>query len=397
MDLAARIKSVKPSVTLGLSAKTKSLVAQGIDVINLTAGEPDFDTPEFIKEAAIKAIRDGFTKYTPASGIDELKEAVVHKLRQDNGLQYEPSDIIISCGAKHGLYNICQVLFQAKDEVLVLSPYWVTYPEQVRLSEAVPVDVPSKEEDGFQIRIGELESLITSRTKALIINSPSNPTGAAYDSSTLEKLAELAIQNNLYIISDEIYEPFVYDGFKQNSIASLSEEVKKRTLLVNGVSKAYAMTGWRIGYTAGPREIIAAMSIVQSQSTSNPTSISQIAAVTALRDGRSFTQKMVAEFDRRRIHMVDRLKELKGISCHLPRGAFYVFPNVSSLFSKKYKGRMLSTASGVADFLLEEARVVVVPGEPFGGRENLRLSYAASMVDIDNSIDRIQAALSVLE
>ena len=331
------------------------------------------------------------------NGLINHLNSFVNKLRQDNGLQYESSNIIISCGVKHSLYNIFQVLFQAKDEVLVLSPYWVTYPEQVRLSEAVPVDVPSKEEDGFQIKTEQLDSLITSRTKALIINSPSNPTGAAYDSSMLGELAELAIRNNLYIISDEIYEPFVYDGFKQSSIASLSEGVKKRTLLVNGVSKAYAMTGWRIGYTAGPREIITAMSTLQSQSTSNPTSISQIAAIAALQGGKSFTQTMVAEFDRRRVHMVNRLKKLPGISCHLPRGAFYVFPNVSSLFSKKYKGRMLKTASGVADFLLEEARVVVVPGEPFGGRENVRLSYAVSMEDIENSINRIQTALSVLE
>ena len=397
MDLAGRIQSVKPSVTLGLSAKSKSLIAQGIDVINLTAGEPDFDTPEFIKEAAIKALRNGFTKYTPASGIDELKEAVVNKLRQDNGLRYEPSEIIISCGAKHSLYNICQALFQGEDEVLVLSPYWVTYPEQIRLSEAVPVDVPSKQEDGFQIETEQLESLMTPQTKALIINSPSNPTGTAFDSSMLERFAEFAIRNNLYVISDEIYEHFVYDGFKQISIASISEEIKKKTLLVNGVSKAYAMTGWRIGYTAGPREIIAAMSTVQSQSTSNPTSISQVAAVAALEGGKSFTQTMVAEFDRRRIRMVNRLKKLPGISCFLPRGAFYVFPNVSTLFSKKYKGRLLKTASGVADFLLEEARVVVVPGEPFGGPEHLRLSYAASMEHIENSIDRIKAALSVLE
>ena len=397
MDLAARIKSVKPSITLGLSAKTKSLIAQGIDVINLSAGEPDFDTPEFIKEAATKALRDGFTKYTAASGIDELKEAVVNKLQKENGLLYEPSEILISCGAKHSLYNICQVLFQAQDEVLVLSPYWVSYPEQVRLSEAIPVDVPSKQEDGFQIKTEQLEALITPKTKALIINSPSNPTGIAYDSSMLERLAELAIRNNLYVISDEIYEPFVYDGFRHKSIASISEEVKKKTLLVNGVSKAYAMTGWRIGYAAGPREIIAAMGILQSQSTSNPSSISQIAAVAALEGGKSFTQKMVAEFDRRRVQMVNRLEKLPGISCLLPLGAFYVFPNISALFSKKYKGRLLKTASGVADFLLEEARVAVVPGEPFGGPEHLRLSYAVSMKNIETAIDRIQAAIAVLE
>ncbi|MFQ5949289.1 MAG: pyridoxal phosphate-dependent aminotransferase [Nitrospiria bacterium] len=397
MHLAERTKAIKPSATLTLSAKAKSLKAQGVDVIDLTSGEPDFDTPEFVKEAARQALRDGFTKYTPTSGIDELKAAIIEKLQKDNGLTYEKSQIIISCGAKHSLYNISQVLFEPGDEVIIPVPYWVTYPDQVRLSGATPVFVQSREEEGFQIQFEILKAYLTPRTKAIILNSPCNPTGSVYDQSTLDHVAGIMMERDLYVISDEIYEPFMYDGFRHVSIATISSDIKRRTLLVNGVSKAYAMTGWRIGYTAASKEIVDAMNTVQSQSTSNPTSIAQKAAVAALRGGQSFTQTMVAEFDRRRRYIVERLNKLPGISCPLPRGTFYAFPNVSALYSKYYRDKPLSSATDVADLFLEKAKVVVVPGEPFGAPGYLRLSYTTPMKELASALDRIEAALQVLQ
>lgn len=396
MSLSNRIKAIEPSATLALSAKAKALKAQGVDVVDLSAGEPDFDTPEVVKEAARQALREGFTKYTPTSGIEELKIAIIEKLQRDNGLTYEKSQIIVSCGAKHSLYNISQVLFEPGDEVMVPSPYWVTYPAQVRLAGATPIVIKTSEQGGFRISSELLSPRLSSRTKAIILNSPCNPTGSAYDRATLDQVAEIAIERGLYLISDEIYEPFVYDGWKHTSIAAVSEAVKQRTLLINGASKAYAMTGWRIGYAAGPAEIIAAMDTLQSQSTSNPTSIAQKAAVAALREGHPFTQAMVAEFDRRRRYVVERLNKLSGITCTLPKGAFYAFPNVSTLYSKCYRGQLLSSASGVADFILSAAKVVVVPGEPFGAPEHLRLSYATSMENLAKALDRIETALQTL-
>jgi aspartate aminotransferase len=397
MNLADRIKAIKPSATLTLSSKAKSLKAQGVDVVDLSTGEPDFDTPEIAKRAARQAIREGFTKYTPSSGIHELKEAIIEKLRRENGLIYDPSQIIISCGAKHSLYNIAQVLFGPGDEVIIPSPYWITFPDQVRLSGATPIFIKTNEQDGFQIHPENLKTHVTHRTKAIILNSPCNPTGSAYDRKTLEEVADISTARNLYVISDEIYEPFVYDGFRHISIAAISPSIQQRTLLVNGVSKAYAMTGWRIGYTAGPKEIIEAMDTLQSQSTSNPSSISQKSAVIALKKGKSFTRKMVAEFDRRRRYVVERLNKFPGFSCSLPKGAFYAFPNISKLYPKRYRGKTLSNASGVAEFFLEEAKVMVVPGDPFGASDHIRLSYAASMDELAKALDRIQAVLKTLD
>ena len=396
MTLSSRTKTIAPSVTLSLSAKAKTLKAQGVDVVNLTAGEPDYDTPEPVKEAARRAMQEGFTKYTPTSGIDELKSAVIEKLRRDNGLEYQKSEIIVSCGAKHSLYNISQALFEPGDEVIIPAPYWVTYPDQVRLCGAVPVFVPTEEKEDFNIRPEAIRSAVTPRTKAVIINSPCNPTGAATERRILERIAEIALEHGLYVISDEIYEPFVYDGFRHTSLAAVSGEMKKRTLVVNGVSKAYAMTGWRIGYTAAPKEIVEAMDTLQSQSTSNPTSIAQKAAVAALREGGSFTKEMVSEFDRRRRVIVEQLNRIPGFSCTLPRGAFYVFPNVGGILSGKYKGRPLESSARVADFLLEECKVVVVPGEAFGAPGHLRLSYAASLEDLTKALDRIESGLKTL-
>ncbi|MBI5196974.1 MAG: pyridoxal phosphate-dependent aminotransferase, partial [Nitrospirae bacterium] len=336
MNLAKRVSQIQPSPTLAAEAKAKALRAQGVDVISFSAGEPDFDTPDWIKEAAITAIREGFTKYTLPSGIPELKQAVVEKLEKDHGLLYDISQILISCGAKHSLYNIAQVLFESGDEVIIPSPYWVSYPDQVRLNDAAPVFVNTDEEHGFLLQPDALERAITPRTKALILNSPANPTGAAYDRVHLERIAEIILKHDLLIISDEIYEKILYDGFSHVSIASLGPEIQRRTLVVNGLSKAYSMTGWRIGYAAGPKEIITAMSNVQSQSTSNPTSIAQKAAVAALRGDPSFTEMMVARFDNRRKYIVERLNRIPGVFCGTPKGSFYVFPKVTGLLGRTF-------------------------------------------------------------
>ena len=396
MNLSDRIKAIKPSATLTLSSKAKALKAQGLDVVDLSTGEPDFDTPEIAKRAARQAIREGFTKYTTTSGIEELKTAIAEKLQNENGLIYDTSQIIVSCGAKHTLYNIAQVLFGPGDEVMIPSPYWVTFPDQVRLSGATPIFIKTNEQDGFQIHPEAFKAHLTRKTKAIILNSPCNPTGSAYDKKTLEEVADIVIAQGLYVISDEIYEPFVYDGFRHTSIAAISQAIQQRTLLVNGISKAYAMTGWRIGYAAGSKEIITAMNTLQSQSTSNPTSISQKSAVTALKKGKSFTKIMVIEFDRRRRYIVERLNKLPGFSCTLPRGAFYAFPNISNLYGKYYRDKTLSNSTDVAEFFLEEAKVVVVPGDPFGAPDHIRLSYAASIDELAKALDRIQAVLQTL-
>lgn len=394
--LSRRARSLKPSPTLAINAKAKALQAQGIHVISFGAGEPDFDTPENIKEAAIKAIREGFTKYTPVGGIDELKDAIIKKFQRDNGLIYKRSEILVSCGGKHSFYNLAQAIFDQGDEVIIPSPYWVSYPPMVALAEANPVIVETKEEDEFKLRIEELKKVITPRTKALVLNSPSNPTGSVYSKEDLEKIAELALENNFFVISDEIYEKIVYDNFQFISIASLGEEIKKKTIIVHGVAKTYAMTGWRIGYTAGPEEIISAMSNIQSQSTSNPTSISQKASVEALLGPQDEVKKMVSAFEKRRNYIVQRLNEIPGVHCLKPTGAFYVFPNFSSYYGQSYQGKKISNSTELADYFLEVARVAVVPGIEFGADQFLRLSYATSMEEIKEGMDRIEEALKKL-
>lgn len=394
--LSRRARSLKPSPTLAINAKAKALQAQGIHVISFGAGEPDFDTPENIKEAAIKAIKEGFTKYTPVGGIDELKDAIIKKFQRDNGLTYKRSEILVSCGGKHSFYNLAQAIFDEGDEVIIPSPYWVSYPPMVALAEANPVIVETKEEDEFKLRIEELKKAITPRTKALVLNSPSNPTGSVYSKEDLEKIAELAIENNFFVISDEIYEKIVYDDFKFISIASLGEEIKKKTIIVHGVAKTYAMTGWRIGYTAGPEEIISAMSNIQSQSTSNPTSISQKASVEALLGPQDEVKRMVSAFEKRRNYIVQRLNEIPGVHCLKPMGAFYVFPNFSSYYGQSYQGKKISNSTELADYFLEVARVAVVPGIEFGADQFLRLSYATSMEEIKEGMDRIEEALKKL-
>jgi aspartate aminotransferase len=330
--LSNRAKSLKPSPTLAINAKAKSMQAQGISVISFGAGEPDFDTPQNIKQAAKKAIDDGFTKYTPVGGIDDLKDAIIKKFQRDIQVTYKRSEIIVSCGGKHSFYNLAQAIFDQGDEVIIPAPYWVSYPPMVALADATPVIVDTTEKNEFKITPEELKKAITPKTKALILNSPSNPTGNAYTKKELEKIAEIALSKNFFVISDEIYEKIVYDGFEFTSIASLSEEMKKRTIIVHGVAKTYAMTGWRIGYTAGSEEIISAMNNIQSQSTSNPTSISQKASVEALIGPQNEVEKMVSAFAQRRNYIVDRLNKIPGVSCYKPVGSFYVFPNFSSYY-----------------------------------------------------------------
>ncbi|MBI5739735.1 MAG: pyridoxal phosphate-dependent aminotransferase [Nitrospirae bacterium] len=396
MRLSDRAKAIKPSPTLAMDAKAKALKAAGEDIVNFGVGEPDFDTPENIKEAAIRAIRDGFTKYTPVGGIDELKAAVVDKFRNDNHLNYEKDEIIVSCGAKHSLYNIAEALFGPGDEVIIPSPYWVTYPDQVILNDATPVIAGTDEKNSFRLEHDALKEKISGRTKALILNTPSNPTGLAYDRKSLEAIAEMAVRHDFYIISDEIYEKLTYDGFRHISIASLGEEVKKRTIVVNGLSKSHAMTGWRIGFTAGPKDIIKAMTNIQSQSTSNPASISQKAAVEALRGPQDFIPGMVSEFDRRRKYMIGRLNSIKGVSCVTPVGAFYAFPDVSSCYGKKFNGTTIDTSLDLSAYLLEQAKTALVPGMAFGDDRFIRLSYATSLENIKKGLDRLEEALSKL-
>ena len=394
--LSKRAKGLKPSPTLAINAKAKAMQAQGIRVVSFGAGEPDFDTPENIKKAAIKSIEEGFTKYTAVGGIDELKDAVIQKFQRDNQLSYKRSQILISCGGKHSFYNLAQALFDRGDEVIIPAPYWVSYPPMVALAEATPVIIETKEENGFKVTPEELKKVITPRTKALVLNSPSNPTGSAYTKKDLEKIAEVVISHRFFVISDEIYEKIVYDGFEFRSIASLGEDIKGRTIIVHGVAKTYAMTGWRIGYTAGAEEIVSAMSNIQSQSTSNPTSISQKASVEALIGPQEEVKKMVSAFTERRNYIVDRLNEISGVSCFKPTGAFYVFPNFSEYYGRSYQGKKINNSTELADYFLEAAKVAVVPGVEFGADPFERLSFATSMQDIQEGIDRIEEALKKL-
>ena len=397
--LADRLKTLAPSSTLAVQAKARELRARGIDVISFGAGEPDFDTPERIKEAAVQAMRRGHTKYTEVGGIPELRAAVCAKLKRDNGLAYEPADILVSVGAKHTLFNVVMALLNPGDEVLVPSPYWVSYPEQARLLGGVPVEVPTAEATGFDLDLARLEAALTPRTKLVVLNSPNNPTGAVFSPAALQAAARLAVERRLWVVSDECYEALTFEG-RHVSIASFGPEVKARTIVVNTCSKAYAMTGWRIGYAAGPRELIRAMTDAQSQVTSNPSSIAQWAAVEALTGPQDEVAKMAGEFDRRRRLIVAGLNALPGVRCVMPRGAFYAFANVSGLFGRTWRrpegARTLKSSLDVTAFLLEEARVAVVPGKDFGSDAHVRLSYATSDALISEGLARMGAALVTL-
>ncbi|MFC1577099.1 pyridoxal phosphate-dependent aminotransferase [Candidatus Omnitrophota bacterium] len=382
--LSKRVAQIPASLTLSITSKAKEMRGKGLDVINFGAGEPDFDTPANIKQAAIQAIKKGFTKYTPSCGTAELKKAISEKLKSENSLDYDPSQIIVSCGAKHSIYNIIQAVCSEQDEVIIPAPYWLSYPEMVKLALARPVFAPTFRENGFKVTKEALEAAISDRTKVFILNSPSNPTGAVCGLDELKLICELAVKHDFLVVSDEIYEQLIYDNKKHVSIAALGRAIYDRTIVVNGVSKAYSMTGWRIGYAAGPAPIIKGISNLQSHSTSNPCSISQMAALSALTDDASgpFVEKMRAEFQERRNYLCSRLDSIKGLSCAKPEGAFYVFADISQL-------RLDSIT--LANLLLEESLVAVVPGAAFGDDKYVRLSFATSMDNIKKGMDRLEA------
>lgn len=391
MKIARRIQNVRESLTLALTAKAKAMKEEGIDVVGFGAGEPDFDTPEPIKQRAIAEINAGNTKYTPASGTPALKKAIVDKLKRDQGLDFTPAQVIISCGAKHSLYNIFMSLVDDGDEVIIPAPYWLSYPEMVTMAGGRSVFVEAAVEQNYKITPAQLEAAITPRTVAFLMNSPSNPTGMVYSRDELAALGEVLERHpQIVVISDEIYEKLVYDGTEFTSIAQLSPALKERTLVVNGMSKAYSMTGWRLGYVAGPLELIKAMGRLQSHSTSNPTTFCMPAAVTALETCEAEITRMVAAFDERRREMVKRLNAMNGVRCPEPRGAFYTFPDVSST----YKRLGVSGSIEFAEKLLAEASVSVVPGEPFGDDHCIRLSYATSMANIVKGLDRLAKFLA---
>jgi aspartate aminotransferase len=396
MNISKRAMAVKPSATLAVTAKALAMRSQGVDVLSFAAGEPDFDTPDRIKEAAIQALKNGMTKYTEVRGIVSLRDAIVETYSRDHALKYSRDEVLVSCGGKHSLYNVFQAVLDPGDEVIIPAPYWVSYPDMAVLSGAVPIFVQTREENGFRITPEELRNALTPRTRAFILNSPSNPTGAAYRREDLEALSGVLEQHECLIVSDEVYDKIVYDDFKFHSIAAISPKLRERIIIVNSVSKTYAMTGWRIGFALGPAPIISAAAKIQSQSTSNPTSIAQAAAVEALQGNQGEVEVMVREFQRRRDVIVTRLNAMEGIDCTNPEGAFYVFPNIRSHLGKKVKDGKIESACNLAEFFLDEARVAVVPGEDFGAPENIRFSYATSLEQIEKGCDRIEAALKKL-
>ena len=395
--LAKRVNRIGMSTTLRISAAAKALRADGVDVVDLSIGQPDFPTPQHIKDAAKEALDHDLTGYTPNDGIPELKKAIRNKLSRENGLDYEPEEIIVSPGAKYSLFLACEVLLDKGQDVIMPAPYWVSYPEMVRLAGANPVVVPTREEDGFRLTPARLKSVLTFNTKLLILNYPSNPTGATYTRDELAELGDICEKEGIWILSDEIYEKLIYDGHFHASIASPSPALKKRTVVVNGMSKAYSMTGWRIGYAAGPREIIRAMAKVQSHSTSNATSIAQYASVAGIEGPQGDLVRMVSEFQRRRNTILRRLQGLEGVSCFCPSGAFYLLPNVAAYFDRQVDGCPIRNSYGMAYYLLKYAHVAVIPGDAFGAPDHIRLSYAASMERLEEGINRISEALMRLE
>ena len=396
MKLSERTKGIKPSITLALAAKAAAMRAQGIGVINFAAGEPDFDTPDRIKEAAVQALKKGMTKYTEVRGIQPLREIIAEKYQRDEGLQYDMDEILVSCGGKHSLYNVFQAILNEGDEVLIPAPYWVSYRDMAMLAGAVPRIVETKRENGYRITPKELQAALGPRVRVFILNSPNNPTGAAYSRDELEALAQVLEPHECFIISDDVYEKIVYDGFRFQNIVGINGNLRERTVIINSLSKTYAMTGWRIGYALGPAPLISTAAKIQSQSTSNPTSFAQAAAVEALQGPQDEVGEMVREFQRRRNTIVERFNAMEGVECLNPEGAFYVFPRIGSLFGKKGKKAKIASASDLTDFLLEEAQVVAVPGEDFGSADHVRFSYATSFEDIERGCDRIEAALKKL-
>lgn len=390
MRISQRCQRVTGSLTLAIDAKAKEMKQKGIDVVGFGAGEPDFDTPEHIRKAAKDALDLGKTRYTPAAGMPELRQAICDKLKRDNGLDYVPQQIVVSNGAKHSLFNSFQALLEEGDEVIVPGPYWVSYPEIVRMAGGVPVIVEGREENNFKPTIEDFRAAVTDKTRAVVINSPNNPNGFVFTREELQAIGDLAIEKDLSIVSDEIYEFLVYDGAEHISIASLSPEIKERTIVINGMSKAYAMTGWRIGYTASPLNAAKAMTNFQSHSTSCPNSIAQYAALTALSGPDDQLKSMVAEFDRRRRRIVELINEIPGLSCKPPKGAFYVMMNIGGVFGKRYNGAPIVDSMSFTQLLLDNSHVAVVPGAGFGADAYVRLSYATSMENIEKGLARIK-------
>jgi aspartate aminotransferase len=392
MQLAKR-SNIAPSLTLAMSAKAKQMKAQGIDVISFAAGEPDFHTPDNVKEAGKKAIDENKTYYTPDSGITELKKAVAAKLRRENGLDYAPEEIVINSGAKHSVFNALSVLVDEGDEVLIPTPYWVSYSEMVTILGGRPVFIPTAEKTGFKVAPSDLEKAMSGRAKVFILNSPNNPTGAVYDKDELFACAKVLRDRDLFVISDEVYEKILYDGNAHVSIATYSEDVKRKTVVVNGVSKAFSMTGWRIGYCAGPKQVIDAIAKLQGHTCGNPASISQYASLAALEQGTNFMAGWVTEFKKRRDVIVRELNGIDGVYCPSPEGAFYVFPNVSGLFGKTLRGKKVKDSMEMADYLLEQGRIAVVPGKAFGADDYIRISFATSMENIVEGLKRLKESL----
>ncbi len=398
MKFSNRIEQVNPSMTLAIDAKAKEMKANGEDVIGFGAGEPDFNTPERIKQAAIRAIEANDTHYTPVGGTNELKDAIITKMKRDNGLDYDRNQILVSCGAKHSFYNLAQALWEEGDEVIIPAPYWVSFPEMVGLAGAKPVIIETDAAHNFKITVDQIKKVLTPNTRAILINTPSNPTGFAYEKSELQAIAQCALENNLLMISDEIYEWIIFNGFKHTSIASLSKEAQKNCVVINGVSKCYAMTGWRIGYIAADAEIVKKVTKLQGQSTSGPCSISQAASIEALVGPHDDVLEMVREFEKRRNVMVDQLAAIPGVSCNKPNGSFYSFPDFSELNGKKDRnGKVIQGSLDFTEFLLTEKKVAIVPGIAFGADANARMSFATSLDKIEEGVKRIKEAVELLK
>ncbi len=395
--LADRMKLIKPSPTLAVNAKAKAMKAAGADILNFSVGEPDFDTPAHVCAAGKKAIDEGFTRYTAVPGIPELREAIVARYAEDRGWQYEPDQVQVCCGGKHGLYNMAQALFGPGDEVLIPTPYWVSYPPIVLLAGATPVLVPLSEKDNFDLTEENLNKCVTNKTRGIILNSPSNPTGAIFSAKALGVVAKMAMEKGWAIISDDIYDTIVYDEGPLAHILDVEPGVKDQTIILNGVSKSFAMTGWRIGYSLGPKHVIAAMNKIQSQSTSNPNSIAQKAALAAVEGPQDFPGMMKDSFVPRLDFIIRELTSIEGITCVKPNGAFYVFPNFSAYYGRKFKGKVISGSVEMSEYLLEESFMATVPGAAFGADEFVRFSFATSMESIADGMKRLKEALGKLD
>lgn len=397
MEYSRKAKNINPSITLAITAKAKALKAEGVDVVSFGAGEPDFNTPKNIIDAAFKAMEEGKTKYTPTSGVIELREAICKKLENDNGLKYNANQIIVSTGAKQCLADIFMAILNPGDEVIVPTPYWVSYPELIKLADGIPVFVEADEDANYKYTLESLEKVVSDKTKALVLNTPNNPTGTIYNKEELEVIAEFAKKHDIIIISDEMYEKLIYDGEKHISIASLSQDAYERTIVINGVSKAYSMTGWRIGYAAAKEEIIKLMTSIQSHVTSNPNSVAQYASIEALNGPTDELEKMIVEFDNRRKFMINRIGEIEGLDIIYPKGAFYLMINVSNYYGKEINGKTINGSLDFSAKLLDEEKVAVIPGAAFGLDKYIRLSYATAQKEIEEGLDRIEKFVKKLK